>query len=81
MPDFWRAHLVQLVLGAGASGVLRCVFRPFCPPCRSACGAMYLKYAFIRVLRGFLAGFGVWMYVCIGLVLCVACGAFVCVSG
>ena len=44
-------------------------------------GALRLKHAFIRVLRAFLAGFPCWMWVCITWVLCVACGAFVCVSG
>ena len=33
--------------------------------------------ALFRVLRGFLEGFGVRMYVCMGLGFCVACGAFV----
>ena len=37
--------------------------------------------ALFRVLRGFLAGLGVRMYVCMGLGLCVDCGAFVCVRG
>ena len=46
-----------------------------------ACGAMHLKYAFIRVLRAFLARFGVVVWVCVGWVLCVDCGAFVRVSG
>ena len=31
VPAFYRAHSVQVVQGAGASGVLRCVFRPFVP--------------------------------------------------
>ena len=52
----------------------------FCPLSRFVFGALPLKYAFIRVLRGFLAGFPCWMYVCVARVLCVACGAFVCVN-
>ena len=36
-----------------------------------------LKYAFVRVLRAFLAGFGRFVWVCVVLVRCVACVAFV----
>ena len=46
-----------------------------CPLSRCALGALYLKYAFIRVLRGFLARFGVVVWVCVVLRLCVACVA------
>ena len=57
------------------------VFPPFCPlPC-FALGALSLNVALFRVLRAFLARFGVVVWVCVGLVLCVDCGAFVCVSG
>ena len=48
---------------------------------RFVLGVLPLKYAFIRILRGFSARFGVVVWVCVVLVLCVACGAFVCVSG
>ena len=37
--------------------------------------------ALFRVLRGFLEGFMVRMYICMGLGFCVDCGAFVRVSG
>lgn len=57
------------------------VFRPFCPLSCFACGALHLNMALFRILRGFLEVFGVRMYIYMGLVLCVACGAFVCVSG
>ena len=40
-------------------------------------GALPLKYAFIRVLRAFLARFGVLVWVYVACVFCVACGAFV----
>ena len=40
--------------------------------CRVAC-----EYGSISRFKGFLARFGVRMYVCMGLVLCVACVAFV----
>ena len=53
----------------------------FCPLSRFALVALSLKYAFIRVLRAFLARFGVVVCVCVACVLCVACGAFVCVRG
>ena len=59
----------------------RGVFPAFCPLSRFALGALFLKYAFIRVLRAFLAWFVVVVWVCLVLALCVACGAFVCVSG
>ena len=63
--------------GCRAPGVLRCVFRPFFPLSRFACGALHLNMALFRILRGFLAGFGVRMYICLAWVLCVACVAFV----
>ena len=81
-------HWVQVVRLFGASGPAECrrwssgrVFRCFCPLSRFVFGALALKYAFIRILRAFLEGFPCWMYVCIACVLCVVCGAFVCVSG
>ena len=53
----------------------------FYPLCCSACGALHLNMALFRVLRAFLARFGGFVWVCVGWVLCVACGAFMCVSG
>ena len=53
-------------------------FRPFAA---FALGALPAYMALFRILRRFLAGFGVRMCVCMGLVLCVVCRAFVCVSG
>ena len=38
----------------------------FCPLSCFACGALHLNMALFRVLRGFLEGFGVRMYVCMG---------------
>ena len=81
MPALWRVHWWQVVQGAGASGVLRCVFPAFCPLSRFVLAGLSLKYAFIRVLRAFLARFGVVVRVCVALALCVACVGFVCVSG
>ena len=84
VPALWRVHWVQVVQGARASGVLRCVFRPFIPAfCPLACfalGALLANMALFRILRAFLAGFPCWMWVCIVRVPCMACGAFVCVN-
>ena len=88
VPALWRAHWVQVVGLFGASGPAGGwlwssgrVFRPFCPLSRFVFGALLANMPLFRVLRGFLACFGrlVWVYV--ALVLCVACGAFVCVRG
>ena len=48
--------------------------------CRSALGALIADMALFRVFRAFLARFGVVVWVCVVLVVCVACGAFVCVN-
>ena len=50
----------------------------FCPSYRFALLANMALFGF---LRAFSAGFVVLVWVCIALALCVACGAFVCVSG
>ena len=89
-----RASVVALhlwrwwcLLGAGGALLLLlfgCVpsLRPaFCPLSCFACGALHLNMALFRVFKGFLEGFGVRMYVCMGLGFCVDCGAFVCVRG
>ena len=52
----------------------------FCPLYRFALGALSLNMVLFRVFRAFLARFGVVVWVCVVLVLCVACGAFVCVN-
>ena len=76
-----RVHWWQVVQGAGAFVVLSwCV--PSLSPCLlSLCCVCFpasaLKYALFRVLRAFLEGFAVRMYICMGLVLCVACVGFV----
>ena len=51
----------------------------FCPLSRFVLGALSSDMALFRVLRAFLARFGVVVGVCVVLVLCVACVAFVCV--
>lgn len=47
----------------------------------SSLGALALNMALFRVFRAFLGGFICLVWVYVGCVLCVACGAFVCVSG
>ena len=73
-------------MSTGAGGVLLlplfgCAPAPFlpdfCPLSRFMLVASLANMALFRVLRGFLARFGVRMYICMGLVLCVACVAFV----
>ena len=49
----------------------------FCPLCCFAYGTLHLNMPLFRILRAFSAGFGVVVWVCIALVLCVDCGAFV----
>ena len=68
--------------GAGGQGFglvlcFRVVFPAFCPLSRLALGALLANMALFRVLRGFLEGFGVVVWVYVVLVVCVACGAFV----
>lgn len=55
------------------------VFLAFCPFVCFMLVVSLANMALFRVLRGFLEGFRVQMYVCMGLVLCVDCVAFVCV--
>ena len=49
----------------------------FCPLYCIVLVVSLANMALFRVLRGFLEGFGVRMYVCVGLGFCVACVAFV----
>lgn len=49
----------------------------FCPLVCFVLVVSLANMALIRVLRGFLEGFGVRMYVCVGLGFCVDCGVFV----
>ena len=52
-------------------------YSAFRPLSRFVLGVLPLKCAFIRILRAFLARFGVVVWVCLACVLCGACGAFV----
>ena len=49
----------------------------FCPLYCFVLVVSLANMALFRVLRGFLARFGVRMYVCVGLGFCVDCGVFV----
>ena len=49
----------------------------FCPPYCFALGVLALNMAPFRVLKAFLARFVGFVWVCVVLVLCLACGAFV----
>ena len=49
----------------------------FCPLSRFALGMLALNMALFRVLRAFLEGFSCLVWVCVVLVICVACVAFV----
>ena len=59
-------------IGQGTAGC-----SAFCPLSRFVFGALLADMALFRVLRAFLARFGVVVWVCVACVLCVACVAFV----
>ena len=80
---FHRVHLVQacrLSRDSGPEGSCPLssgrVFPAFWSLCCFAFGALVANMALFRVLRGFLARFGGFVWVCIAWVLCVACEAF-----
>lgn len=82
-----RVHWVQVVLGAGASGPARCwrwssggALPAVWSLSRFALVGLLANMALFRILGAFLAGFICLVWVCIALVLCVACMAFVCVN-
>ena len=87
MPAFWRAHLGRwsgnscYFAGVSKIGQDSAGRSAFCPLSRFAFGALVCKYALISRFKGVLTGFVVLVWVCIVRVLCVACGAFVCVRG
>ena len=56
--------------------LLSCV-PSFCQLSRFVLGASLANMDLFRVLRAFLARFGWFVWVCVVLVICVACGAFV----
>ena len=53
------------------------VFPAFYPLSCYACGASLADMPLFSFLRGFLEGFMGFVWVCVVLVVCVACGAFV----
>ena len=83
-----RAHrwqVVGLFVASGPAGMPALVLWSCVPSFRPlSCfdlGVLPTNMALFRILRGFLEGFGVLVWVCIACVLCGACGAFVCVRG
>ena len=76
----WSCPLVAGLRAFWVVPSFRGVFPAFVP-LRFCFPTIPAKYALFRILGGFLAGFAVFVGVCVVLVLCVACGAFVCVSG
>ena len=82
--SLWGGGGVPWVQVVGSCSLSLGVFRPFLSafalfPASLSCFAFQI--CLISRLRGFLEGFMVRMYVCMGLGFCVDCGAFVCVSG
>ena len=63
---------------SGPAGLLALVLWSCAPLlyCSAPC-TLSLNMALFRVFRGFLEGFGVVLWVCLVLVLCVACVGFV----
>ena len=57
------------------------VFPSFCPSYGFVLGALSLNMVLFRVFRAFLEGFMGFVWVCVVLVFCVACGVFVRVWG
>lgn len=77
---FHRVHLCGL---AGFRGCPLLSWRvpSFCPLSCFAPEVLGMNMPLFAILRGFLARFYGFVWVCVGLVVCVACGVFVCVSG
>ena len=78
----FRGGVSSCPLVAGGQALWGCspfrgVFPSFCPLSRFVLGVLPANMALFRVLRAFLARFGVVVWVCVVLVLCVACVAFV----
>ena len=65
----------------GLPVVFRGVFPAFYTLAGFMLAVLLANMALFRILRGFLEGFYGFVWVCIAWVLCVACVAFVCVSG
>lgn len=83
-PLSWWRWWCPLGAGGQAFGVCprsRGVFPPFSPLYCFTLVVSLANMALFRVLRAFLAWFGVFVWVCVVWVLCVGCGAFVRVYG
>ena len=78
-------YVCRLFMASGPACCLALVLwscaSSFCPLCCSSLGALLANVALFRVFRAFLARFMGFVWVCVVLVRCVACGAFVCVRG
>ena len=81
---FWRVHWSEDSGPFGDSGPAGGwlwssgrVFLSFCPLFCLALGGLLANMPLFRVLRAFLGGFMVLVWVCVGCVLCVDCVAFV----
>ena len=87
--SIWGGGGVHWVAGGAGCGGFCCpfvvcsvaFFLPFVRFPAFAPDVLGLNMPLFAILRRFLAGFRVLVYICMGLVLCVACVAFVCVSG
>ena len=83
VPAFWRVHLGGwsgnscYFANVSKIGQDTAGYSAFCPLSRFVFGVSSLNMALFRVLRGFLEGFGVVVWVCLSCMLFVACGAFV----
>ena len=89
-PSLWGGggvHWVQVVQGAGCRTCRRLALIlwwrvPLLLSALSLCLCwVVLEICLYSHFKGVLAGFPCWMWVCIASMLCVACGAFVCVCG
>ena len=82
----FRGGVPSCPLGAGGRLLwlvlcFRAVFPTFCPLSCFMLVVLLANMALFGVLRAFIWVYRLFARVCIGCVLCVACGAFVCVSG
>ena len=85
-PEVGRLSMLQDLpdlpsVGSGPLVVCSMPFARLCPLSRFPFLLCLSNMPLFSVFRGFLAGFGVRMYICMGLGFCVDCRAFVCVRG
>ena len=75
----WWCPLVQMVGAFGGCPLFWSCAPSFCLLSCFVLGALSLNMALFRVLRAFIWVYRLLVWVCSSWVLCVACGAFVCV--